>query len=208
MKRTFYEYKKRSNTNVKINFLMGLSGENNDVILNTLLCINLISTYPSLDFKIYNCNLNSNSVMFAIKDKYIYTSIFSTDGECLFATTSKDKKLITELYYSMQHILNSKGKYIFDKKTPSLMIEDQTYMQYIMNNDLRCLLGSINEFFMPEDLFLEIAERLFGDNEKIMNELKKINVFLHNMTYKSKLKVLLYESELRKYMSSGQIPFL
>ena len=87
------------------------------------------------------------------------------------------------------------------------MIEDQTYIQYIMNNDLRCLLGSINEFFMPPDLFMEIAERLFGHNQKIINELKKINLFLHNVTYKSKLKVLIHESELRKYMSSGKLHF-
>ena len=76
-----------------------------------------------------------------------------------------------------------------------------------MNNDLRCLLGSINEFFMPPDLFMEIAERLFGHNQKIINELKKINLFLHNVTYKSKLKVLIHESELRKYMSSGNYTF-
>lgn len=87
------------------------------------------------------------------------------------------------------------------------MIEDQTYMQYIMNNDLRCVLGSINEFFMPPDLFMEIAERTFGENENIMNELKKINIFLHNATYKSKLKVLIYETELRKYLSSGCLHF-
>ena len=69
------------------------------------------------------------------------------------------------------------------------MIEDQTYVQYIMNSELRCLLGSINEFFMPPDLFMEIAHRIFGDRPKLINELKKINVFLHNATYKCKLKV-------------------
>ncbi len=205
MKRSFYEYSKKAN--IEINFLMGLSGPNNNEILNALLAINLISTYPSLNFNIYNCNVNSNSAILAIKDKFISTSIFSTEGECLFSTTSKDKKLIQELYYNLDHTLKSKGKPIFDKKTPTLMIEDQTYIQYIMNNDLRCLLGSINEFFMPEDLFLEIAERAFGNNPKIMNELRKINVFLHNATYKSKLKILLYESELRKYMSSGELHF-
>ena len=60
------------------------------------------------------------------------------------------------------------------------MIEDQTYVQYIMNNELRCLLGSINEFFMPEDLFMEIAQRVFGNNPKLLHELKKINIFLNN----------------------------
>src|SRR5699024_5239381 len=94
------------------------------------------------------------------------------------------------------------------RKDSSSMIEDQTYIQYIMNNDLRCLLGSINEFFMPPDLFMEIAQKLFGHNKKIINELQKINLFLHNVTYKSKLRVLIYESELRKYMSSGKLHFL
>ena len=37
--------------------------------------------------------------------------------------------------------------------------------------------------------------------------LKKINIFLNNATYKSKLKVLIYESELRKYISSGDLHF-
>ena len=79
------------------------------------------------------------------------------------------------------------------------MREDQTFIQFIMGNDLRCILGSINEFFMPPDLFMEIAERTFGENENIMNEIKKINIFLHNATYKSRLRVLIYEYELRKY---------
>ena len=60
---------------------------------------------------------------------------------------------------------------------------------------------------MPPDLFMEIAQKLFGHNKKIINELQKINLFLHNVTYKSKLRVLIYESELRKYMSSGKLHF-
>lgn len=205
MKRVFYEMSKK--TNIKVKFLLGLKGENQNEILNSILGINLISTYPSLNFEIYNCNLNYNTVIVAIKDKFLSTSVFSEEGDCLFSTTSKEKKLVSELYDSIEYTLRNKGKNICYKKTPDLMIEDQTYIQYIMNNDLRCLLGSINEFFMPEDLFMEIAERVFGDNKKIMNELKKINVFLHNATYKSKLKVLLYEAELRKYMSSGCLHF-
>ena len=88
------------------------------------------------------------------------------------------------------------------------MIEDQTYIQYIMNNDLRCLLGSINEFFMPPQIYLwKLLKNYLVIIKKIINELQKINLFLHNVTYKSKLRVLIYESELRKYMSSGKLHF-
>ena len=201
-------YKISKKTKVKASFLIGLGGDdkNNDVI-NTLLGINLIATYPSLDFKIYNCKVNSNTVVFAIKDKFLSTNIFFEEGECLFTTNSKDRRLVEEFYSNLKYTLKNKGNLLCYRKDSSSMIEDQTYIQYIMNNDLRCLLGSINEFFMPPDLFMEIAQKLFGHNKKIINELQKINLFLHNVTYKSKLRVLIYESELRKYMSSGKLHF-
>ena len=205
MKKYFYELSKR--TNVKINFLLGFDGENTEEILNSLLTISILSSYPKLNFKLYNCDVSSNVTFFIIKDRFLCTSIFYNDGECLFSNTSKDKNLINEFYYNLEYKLRSKGKDLCLKKSPIDMIEDQTYIQYIMNSDLRCLLGSINEFFMPEDLFMEIAHRVFGDNPRLINELRKINVFLHNVTYKSKLKVLIYEVELRKYMSSGCLHF-
>jgi len=201
-------YRISKKTNVKANFLIELGGDNKeDDVINTLLGINLIASYPSLKFKIYNCKVNSNTAVFAIKDKFLSTNIFFEEGECLFTTISKDRRLVEEFYSNLKYTLKNKGNLLFYRKDSSSMIEDQTYIQYIMNNDLRCLLGSINEFFMPPDLFMEIAEKLFSHNKKIINELKKINLFLHNVTYKSKLKVLIYESELRKYMSSGKLHF-
>lgn len=201
-------YRISKKTKVKANFLIGLGRDDKeDDVINTLLGINLISTYPSLNFKIYNCKVNSNTVVFAIKDKFLSTNIFFEEGECLFNTSSKDRRLVEEFYSNLKYTLKNKGNLLCYRKDSSSMIEDQTYIQYIMNNDLRCLLGSINEFFMPPDLFMEIAEKLFGHNKKIINELKKINLFLQNVTYKSKLKVLIHESELRKYMSSGKLHF-
>ena len=199
MKKYFNELSKK--TNVKINFLLGFDGENKDEILNSLLTINILSSYPKLNFNLYSCDVSSNIAFFIIKNR------FTDNGECLFSNTSKDKNLINEFYYNLEYKLRNKGKSLSIKKSPIEMIEDQTYVQYIMNNELRCLLGSINEFFMPEDLFMEIAQRVFGNNPKLLHELKKINIFLNNATYKSKLKVLIYESELRKYISSGDLHF-
>lgn len=99
------------------------------------------------------------------------------------------------------------GNPVCEKKNTELMIKDNTYMEYIMGHDLRWIIGGMNELFMPEDLFEEVAESIFGDNEEAINELKQINIFLQNVTYKSKLRVLIYESELRKYISSGELTF-
>ena len=55
----------------------------------------------------------------------------------------------------------------------------------------------IRDSFMPPDLFEEIASTLFTD-KVVLEELNKINLFLQNITYKSKLKVLIYEAELQR----------
>ena len=69
--------------------------------------------------------------------------------------------------------------------------------QYFMTQDLRWLIGSISELFMPPDLFMEVANSLFDDS-KMLEEISKINIVLQNITYKSKIKVLIYASELKK----------
>lgn len=146
-------------------------------ILNSLLIINILSSYPKLNFRLFNCDVSTNTAYFIIKDRFLCTTTFSNDGECLFSNTSKDKNLINDFYYSLEYKLKNKGKNISLGKSPIEIIEDQTYIQYIMNNELRCLLGSINEFFMPPDLFMEIAHRVFGDHPKLINELKKLMYF-------------------------------
>ena len=57
------------------------------------------------------------------------------------------------------------------------------------------------------DLFEEIAESIFGDDKEVLDELKKINMLLQNVIYKSKLKVLIYELNIRKYISVGELNF-
>ena len=113
MKKTFYEISR--NTNTKIKILMGLDNErkNKDqMIINTLIGINFISTYPALDFEVYNCNINPNSTISVIKDKFLINTTHYPDGECLLSTYSKDKSLIEDMYYSLVRAQKQKGKSI------------------------------------------------------------------------------------------------
>ena len=52
-----------------------------------------------------------------------------------------------------------------------------------MGQDLRWLIGHINELFMPYDLFEEIAESIFGDDKEVLDEIKKNKYALNKMLY-------------------------
>ena len=159
-----------------------------------------------MDFEIYNCQVDSNSIISVVRDLVLYTANFTKDKRCLLSTTSMDKSAVEDMYYSLETILKNQGNPIFEKKKLINIIKEKTYTQYFMTQDLRWLIGSISELFMPPDLFMEVANSLFDDS-KMLEEISKINIVLQNITYKSKIKVLIYASELKKYISSGKIKF-
>ena len=55
MKTALYSIQK--DKEVKARVLTGFEGNQNDKVLNTLLIIDMITTYPNLDFEVYNCNV-------------------------------------------------------------------------------------------------------------------------------------------------------
>lgn len=207
MKNTLYGFDK--NENLKIHFLTSFMNKPNikNDLFDSILILNMISSHPSLNLKIYNCDVPSNTGFFVIKNKISYLGVYKSDGRCMIANISKEKSIVNELYYSLEDIYRNQGNLITDRKISSEVIKENTYMEYIMGNQLRVLIGTMTEFFMPEDLFMEVAHKVFGDDEEVISELKKINIFLQNITYKSKLRVLMYESEIRKYISSGELHF-
>ncbi|MGL6106044.1 helix-turn-helix domain-containing protein [Romboutsia sp.] len=192
---------------IKIRFLMGFEGGNDDTVFNTVLILNLITTYPHIDFKIYNCEVESNSVISVMKERMFHIALYAKNGRCLFTNMSKEKNIVDEMYYSLDDIMTNQGKLVADRKAPIDVIKEKAYIQYIMGQDLRLLIGSMNEFFMPYDLFMEVGQSVFGEDEEILNELRQINILLQNITYISKIKVLIYEAELRRYISLGELKF-
>lgn len=196
-----------TSNDIRIRFLMGFDRFDLDMIFNTLMIINMITTYPEINFEIYNCEVDSNAIISVIKDRIFHAAMFTKDKRCLFTNMSKDKHIVDEMYYSLEDILKNQAKPVIEKKSSLDVIRKRTYLQYIMGQDLRWLIGHMNELFMPSDLFEEIAESIFGNDKEILDELKKINMLLQNIIYKSKLKVLIYELDIKKYISAGMLNF-
>lgn len=209
MKQGMSELEDKSNAknHIRVRFLIGFDGIDEDPIFNTILILNMAINHPEMDFEIYNCEVESGSILAVIKDSIFHNALFTKDKRCLLTNMSKEKEVIDDMYYSLEEILKSRGKKIFERLSPMSIIKNQKYIQYIMGSELRWLMGSINELLMPEELFMEVGKQVFGDNIEIINELQKINLFLQNVTYNSEIKILIYESELRNYISTGKMNY-
>ena len=193
--------------NIRVRFLIGFDRPDSDIVFNTMMIINMITTYPEINFELFNCEVNSNAVISVIKDRIFHAAIYTKDRRCLFTNMSKDKDTVEEMYYSLEDILKNQAKPIIEVKSALDIIRKRTYLQYIMGQDLRWVIGHMNELFMPYDLFEEVSESIFKDDKEVLDELKKINMLLQNVIYKSELKVLIYGLDIRKYISVGELNF-
>ena len=192
---------------IRIRFLMRFDNQDLDILFNTIMLINMITTYPEINFEIFNCEVDSNVVISVIKDRIFHAAVYTKDKSCLFTNMSKDKHIVDEIYYSLEDILKNQAKPIIQVKSALDIIRNRIYLQYIMGQDLRWIIGHMNELFMPYDLFEEISQSIFEGDKEVLDELKKINMLLQNVIYKSKLKVLIYELDIRNYISLGELKF-
>ncbi len=55
-------------------------------------------TRPSMNFEVYNCDVDSNAIISIIKDRVVHTGNFTKDKRCLLTTMSKEKSIIDDLY--------------------------------------------------------------------------------------------------------------
>lgn len=192
---------------IRVSLLLGFEGENDDIVFNTMSIINMITTHSNMNFKVYNCDIDQGLIISVIKGVMFHTATFTKDKRCLFTNMSRKKSVIDDAYNTLDELRLSKAKEIVYNIKKENYIKEKVCLQYIMGNDLRLLIGYINEFFMPEDLFDEISNQVFKDDKDIISDLKKVNMFLQNVTYNSEMKVLIYEKELIKYITTGEVNF-
>lgn len=194
------------NVLLKMKYLISFDENIKDIIFDVMLFINMVTSKERYNVELYSCEFSSSTLISVIKEKLVHTAIYN-NNKCLTTVTSTDNNVVEEMYDTLEDMINSQGRLIFRKKTPQEMIISQDYMNYIMNQELRCLVGEITELFMPSDLFLEIGESIFANDYEALTKLKKIDTILQNATYNANLDIVMFESVFRKYVSNGNITF-
>ncbi|MEG1311669.1 MAG: hypothetical protein RR942_08400 [Romboutsia sp.] len=200
--------KKHLNKKSKIKFLVSFD-ENviKDIIFDMILFINMLTNYNTQKFEMYSCKFSPYSLITVVKDKFVHSALYGDDNRCIFTNTSKNKDVVDDMYDTLENILHNKSTITFNNKSSKEIILDKNYIQYIISKEIELVMGKVNELFMPSELFLEIGKMVFGDSENVMRELNQIDTVLQNATYKSDIKVFMYEAGLRDYISTGNMSF-
>lgn len=193
--------------NVRIRFLISFDENADDIIFNTILLMNMIKIYSNINFTFYSCKHAQYSLTSVIKENSFTYTVYTDTKQCLFTNVSQDKKVVQDIYESLEEMIETRSRITFLEKNPREIILEKNYIEYMIGRDLRWLIGNMSELFMPSDLFLEIGKIVFGESKEIVDELKNIDAILQNAIYKSDIQILMYENAIRQYISNGRLSF-
>lgn len=178
-----------------------------DIIFDPILFIYMVSNYSSSTFRIYATNYAFYAMVLSAKKHFAHFGIPGRDGKLMIATTSDDEKVIQDTYETLDELIATSCHPIFEEYTVEEMITSKQYMRSIIGKNIRVLIGTVNELFLPSDLLEKLAKEHFGDRPEVMEEIKNIDVVLNNATYNSEMQVLLYEQTLNNYVLTGELSF-
>ena len=88
------------------------------------------------------------------------------------------------------------------------MLKNYEYMQAILSQNLRWIIGHMTEHFIPKDMHEELILKCFEDqSEEYKDTLRKMNLFTQSVLEESHIKVLIYEEALNDFAVSGKLDF-
>lgn len=190
----------------RFRIMISLERDPQETIFDSLLLIYMVTNYADVDFRLYVSSSIPCSLMLAVKDCYTHTSIITQNHRCIASNTCTDKRLVNELYNTMEDTIHNQGKKVLSAVPMDTMLEENYYMQTIIAPGMRWLIGSITEQFLPADLFNELLDLHIQDN-KLREMYQKNFMIMQNATLVSHLQVLIYESTFSKYILDGQMDF-
>ena len=78
----------------------------------------MIKIYSNIDFKLYSCKHGQYTLTSVIKENSFTYIVYTDTKQCLFTNISQDKKVVQDMYESLEDMINTRTRETFLEKTP------------------------------------------------------------------------------------------
>ena len=196
----------RKRRDITINYILDLSKLDGNSIYDVILLIHMMTCYSLTDFHLYYSRLSSDKLIVAVKDEFSGISILGDNKHFLCTTASKDKKSVEELYENIKSSINPDSNLFFETDVESLLTSHE-YLQTLLSQNARWLVGHVTEHFLPPELFDVFIEDSFDNNSKAAEEAKRAHLLAVNAIEKSQIRIMMYNRALVDFVLSGEMDF-
>ena len=121
-------------------------------------------------------------------------------------TSTRDRAVVEDIYNGV-HDGVEQDKVLFFATDMKSLLESYEYLQTLISQDTRWLIGHITEHFVSPELFAELKEQCFADNPQAAQEAERAYLVASNAIKNNQLRMMVYSSAFVDFALSGEVDF-
>lgn len=197
---------KDKNDDVKLSYVIDLNSLDCDSIYDVLLLTHMMANFSRTDFRLYYSDLAAGKLMISVKEKFAGVSLLGRNHQFMCTTSTRDRMAVEEIYNSIRDSIEQ-DKVLFFATDMKSLLESYEYLQTLISQDTRWLIGHITEHFVSPELFAELKEQGFGDNPQATQEAERAYIVASNAIRNNQLRMMVYSSAFVDFALSGELDF-
>ncbi len=197
---------KDKNEKIKVNYVIDMNSLDGNSIYDVLLLTHMMTNFSRTDFRLYYSDLAAGKLMISVKEKFAGISLLGRNQQFLCTTSTRDKAAVEDVYGSIIESVEQDKVIFFSTDMESLLVSHE-YLQTLISQDTRWLIGHITEHFVSPELFEELKNSCFGDNPKIAREAERSYLVGANAIKNNQLRMMIYSSAFVDFALSGELDF-
>lgn len=194
------------NNNIKVNYIIDMNSLDEDSVYNVLLLTHMMANFSRTDFRLYYSDLAAGKLMISVKEKFAGVSLLGKNKQFMCTTSTRDKVVVDDIYSNIKESIEQ-DKVLFFATDMKSLLESYEYLQTLISQDARWLVGHITEHFVSPELFGELKERYFAENPQAGQEAERAYIVAANTIKKNQLRMMIYASAFVDLALSGEVDF-
>ena len=189
---------------LKIDYIINTSTLSEASVYDILLLIHMTTCFSLTDFNIYHHADAQGKLIISVDEEFCGITLLSETTPYLCTTSTRDKKSAHNIYENIQNYAEPDKRIFANTDMDNLLISHQ-YIQSLLSQNTRWLVGHMSEQFISPELFARLSLQFFQG--ELLEESKRAYSLSANAIRTNQVQIMVYGLGLMHFALSGELDF-
>lgn len=187
---------------IQIDYILDITRLQDLSVYNTILLIHMMTSFSLANFNLYHSTVANGKLLIAAQEHFAGISLLGEKEQVLVSSCTKDKTTVNDLYDSIQVYLDTNQKVFFNTSMNDL-INSHQYLQTVLAQDCRWVVGHVTETFLSPELFEQLLPHYFPQDQHA--ELRLAYNLSSNLLRTDNIRIIFYSLSIMDFLLCGEI---
>lgn len=189
---------------LKIDYIIDISRLNGSSVYDILLLIHMTTCLSLTDFELYHHPQARGRLLISADEEFSGVTLLGENGQFLCTTSTRDPKISQKLYQNSLSYAEPDKKIFVKTDMENLLLHHQ-YIQTLLSQNTRWLIGHMSEQFISPELFKRLALKYFKD--ELLEEVNRSYFLTTNAIKTNQVQIMFYGLGLMHFALSRELDF-